>query len=388
VRIPFSYVLRNLLTRRLTTLLTAAGMAMVVFVFAAVQMLDQGLRQALVETGSPDNVVVTRRSAATEVQSSVERAQAAIVETQPEIALGASGERLVSKEVVVLVTLPKRDGSGVSNVTVRGIGEAGRALRPQVEIASGRIFRPGSSEIIAGSNIAERFTGGGISETLRFGLREWTVVGLFDARGSGFDSEVWGDADQLLQAFRRQTYSSVIARLNDEENFDAFKQRIESDPRLTVEAKRETRFYAEQSELMSNFIKILGFVLSIIFSIGAIIGAMITMYSSVANRTAEIGTLRALGFARRSILAAFLVEALLLAMIGAALGLIAASFMQLLTISTMNWQSFSELAFSFTLNGEIIMKTLLFAAAMGFLGGVLPAARAARLQIVDALRAI
>ena len=388
MRIPFFYVLRNLLTRKLTTLLTAGGMAMVVFVFAAVQMLDQGLNQALVETGSPDNVVVTRRSAGTEVQSNVERAQAAIIETQPEVALGKSGERLTSREVAVLVTLPKRDGSGVSNVMVRGISDAGLVLRPQAKLVSGRMFRPGSSEIIAGRSIAERFNGAGIGETLRFGLREWTVVGLFDAGGSGFDSEIWGDADQLLQAFRRPVYSSVIARLSDEDAFDAFKQRVESDPRLTVEAKRETRFYAEQSELLSNFIEILGFSLSIIFSIGAIIGAMITMYSSVASRTAEIGTLRALGFARRSILAAFLVEALLLAMIGAALGLIAASFMQLLTISTMNWQSFSELAFSFELNAQIIAKSLLFAAVMGFLGGVLPAARAARLRIVDALRAI
>jgi ABC-type lipoprotein release transport system permease subunit len=388
MKIPFLYVLRNLLARKLTTLLTAGGMAMVVFVFAAVQMLDQGLNQALVETGSPDNVVVTRRSAGTEVQSNVDRAQAAIVETQPEVALGQSGERMVSKELVVLVTLPKRDGSGVSNVMVRGIGDAGLVLRPQAELVSGRMFRPGSSEIIAGSSIAERFTGAGIGETLRFGLREWTVVGLFDAGGSGFDSEIWGDADQLLQAFRRPVYSSVIARLSHEDAFDAFEQRVEADPRLTVEAKRERQFYAEQSELLSNFIKILGFTLSIIFSIGAIIGAMITMYSSVASRTAEIGTLRALGFARRSILAAFLVEAMMLAMIGAALGLVAASFMQLLTISTMNWQSFSELAFSFELNGDIIAKSLLFAAAMGFLGGVLPAARAARLHIVDALRAI
>ncbi len=387
MKIPFSYIARNLLTRKLTTLLTAGGMAMVVFVFATVQMLDQGLNQTLVDTGSYDNVVVTRRSAGTEVQSSVERPQAAIVETEPEIALDGAGERLVSREVVVLVTLPKRDSGKPSNVIVRGIGEAGIALRPQVEITEGRMFRPGSSEIIAGRNIAERFDGAGIGETLRFGLREWTVVGVFDAGNSGFESEIWGDAVQLMQAFRRPVYSSVVVKLADGEGFAALKERIESDPRLTLEAKRETLFYAEQSALLSNFIKILGLSLSVIFSIGAIIGAMITMYSSVANRTVEIGTLRALGFQKKNILAAFLIEALLLAAIGGVAGIALASLMQLMTISTMNWQSFSELAFGFTLNARIVVNSLLFALTMGFIGGFLPAARAARLNIVDALRA-
>ncbi|MBA2351900.1 MAG: ABC transporter permease [Burkholderiales bacterium] len=387
MKIPFSYIARNLLTRKLTTLLTAGGMAMVVFVFATVQMLDQGLNQTLVDTGSYDNVVVTRRSAGTEVQSGVERPQAAIVETDPEVARDGAGERLISKEVVVLVTLPKRDSGKPSNVIVRGIGEAGIALRPQVEISEGRMFRPGSSEIIAGRNIAERFNGAGIGETLRFGLREWTVVGVFDAGNSGFESEIWGDAVQLMQAFRRPVYSSVVVKLADGRGFTALKERIESDPRLTLEAKRETLFYAEQSALLSNFIKILGLSLSVIFSIGAIIGAMITMYSSVANRTAEIGTLRALGFQKKNILAAFLVEALLLAAIGGVAGIALASLMQLMTISTMNWQSFSELAFGFTLNLRIVVNSLLFALAMGFIGGFLPAARAARLNIVEALRA-
>ena len=385
--IPFSYSLRNLWTRKLTTLLTAGGMALVVFVFAAVLMLDAGLQKTLVDTGQFDNVVVTRRASGTEVQSGVDRTQAAIVESQPEIAFGEGGARMVSKETVVLVTLSKRDSDKPANVVVRGVSRMGLTLRPQVRILSGRMFRPGAAEIIAGRNIAERFVGAGIGEKIRFGAREWTVVGLFDAGNSGFDSEVWGDVDQLLQAFRRPVFSSVIFKLADPETFAVLKARLESEPRLTIEAEREIDFYAEQSKALSNFIKILGLSLSIIFSIGAMIGAMITMYAAVANRTAEIGTLRAVGFQRRSILAAFLLESMLLALLGGLAGLVGASFMQLLTISTMNWQSFAELAFTFTLTPRIAVSALVFSLVMGFVGGFLPAARAARLSIVDALRA-
>ena len=384
--IPFSYTAKNLSARKLTTALTAAGMALVVFVFATVLMLQEGLKKTLVDTGSPDNVVVTRRSAGTEVQSGIDRAQAAVVESQPEIAYGADGHVLVSKEMVVLITLQKRNSDKPSNVIIRGLAAQGRDLRPQVRIVQGRMFRPGSSEIIAGRSIAERFRGAGVGEQLRFGMRDWVVVGTFDANNSGFDSEIWGDVEQLMQAFRRPVFSSLILKLNDPGRFDGLKLRLESDPRLTVEAKRETVFYAEQSEVLSNFIGYLGLTLSVIFSIGATIGAMITMYASVASRTAEIGTLRALGFRSSGILTVFLLEALLLWLIGGIIGLILASSMQFLTISTMNWQSFAELAFSFTLNPAIVAESLGFALFMGLLGGFLPAVRASRLNIVDALR--
>jgi len=271
---------------------------------------------------------------------------------------------------------------------VRGVGVAAPVLRPQVNIVEGRMFRPGAAEIVAGRSTAERFRGAGIGETLRLGQREWRVVGIFDAGQSGFDSEIWGDADQLMQAFRRPVYSAVVIRLSDSMRFAEFKSGVESDPRLTVEAKRETVFYADQSEVLANFIKYLGLTLSLIFSIGAVIGAMITMYASVASRTAEIGTLRALGFRRRSVLAAFLLESAMLGLAGGCAGLLLASFMQLFTISTMNWQSFSELAFSFTLTPAIGVKTLAFSLAMGVVGGFLPAIRASRLNIVDALRAV
>jgi ABC-type antimicrobial peptide transport system permease subunit len=359
----------------------------VVFVFAAVLMLEAGLRQALVATGRYDNVVVTRRAAGNEVQSGIERNQAAIIESQPEIAIGPGGVREASKEAVVLIAQPKR-GTGVpTNITVRGVGPQGLALRPQVRVVTGRMFRPGSTDITVGRSIAARFDGVGLGERLRFGGRAWTVVGVFDAGGSGFDSEIWGDGEQMMQSFRRQAYSSVVARLVDPAQFDALKARLEADPRMAVDVKRERVFYEEQSEMMANFIHILGLTLSVIFSIGAMIGAMITMYAAVANRTGEIGSLRALGFRRGAILTAFLAEALALAVLGWVIGLALASLMQLVQISTMNWQSFSELAFRFALTPEIVAQSFVFAVAMGLAGGVLPAVRAARLKIVDALRA-
>jgi putative ABC transport system permease protein len=385
--VPFPYVARNLVTRRMTTLLTGGGMALVVFVFATVLMLSEGLRAALVQSGAPDNAVVIRRGAQTEVQSGIERAQAAIIESQPEVAFDAAGRRLVSKEVVVLISLRKRESGGPANVTIRGIGPQGLALRPQVRLTAGRMFRPGASEIIAGSSVARRFQGAGINETVRFGQREWRVVGIFEADGSAFDSEIWGDGEQLMQAFRRPVYSSVVVKLADPTRFAAFRTRLETDPRLTVESKPETRFYADQSEVLARFIEILGLALAVIFSLGATIGAMITMYAAVANRITEIGTLRALGFTRRHVRIAFLAESLLLALSGGVVGVVAAAFMQFFTLSTMNWQTFSEVAFGFRLTPGIVLASLGFAALMGVVGGFLPALRAARLSIVDALRA-
>jgi putative ABC transport system permease protein len=385
--IPFSYTLRNLWTRKLTTGLTAGGMALVVFVFAAVQMLDTGLRQALVATGQPDNVHVTRRAAGAEISSVIDRVQAGIVETQPEIAIGPGGIRPVSKEVVVLITLPKSDTGTATNVTTRGVGEAAFELRPQLQIVEGRAFRPGSSEVIVGASIAQRFDGAAVGSLLRFGGREWRVVGRFEAKGSAYDSELWVDAEQLQQSFRRNAWSAVVARLADPATLPALKERLEGDPRLTLDVKYEREFFEEQSKALSNFISYLGLTLSVIFSVGAMIGATITMYAAVANRTGEIGTLRALGFRRSSILSTFLLEAVLLGAVGGVAGVLLASMMQFVQISTLNWQSFSELAFSFTLTPRIVVMSLGFAVLMGLIGGFLPAVRAARMGIVDALRA-
>jgi len=386
MKIPFSYSFRNLWARRLTTVLTASGMALVVFVFSAILMLAQGLQKTLVETGSYDNVVVIRKSAASEVQSGIERNQAAIVETDPLIAFDSTGRKLVAKEVVVLITLQKRGGDQASNVTIRGITPLSVKLRPQVKLVEGRMPRPGSTEIMAGTSIVKRFQTSNLGDALRFGMRDWTIVGIFDGGNTGFSSEIWGDADQLMQSFRRPVYSSIVFKLQDPNLFDAVKGRIEGDPRLTLEAKRETRYYAEQSEMLAKFLRILGVSLTIIFSLGAMIGAMITMYASVATRTREIGTLRALGFQRTSILTAFLMESLLLGLLGGGAGLFFASFMQFISISTVNFQTFSELAYSFTLSPGIVVQALSFSLIMGFAGGVLPAIRAARMYIVDSLR--
>ena len=383
----FHYSLRNLWTRRLTTVLTASGMALVVFVFAATLMLARGLEETLIQTGSYDNVIVIRKGSVSEVQSGIERGQAAIVESLPYIASSREGKSLVVKEMLVLVGLPKRDTGKISHVSIRGTQSQALLLRPQIKLIAGRLPRPGSFEMLAGSSIARRFKGGGLREELYCGMRHWQIVGIFDAGNSGFDSEIWGDVDQVMQAFRRPVYSSVTFKLRNAQDLDAARKMIEGDPRLSLEAKRETRYYEEQSEMMAKFLRILGISLTVVFSLGAMIGAMITMYASVATRTAEIGTLRALGFGRRYILTAFLMESLLLGLVGGCTGLFFAAFMQLLTISTINFQTFSELAFRFTLTADIALKTLLFSLVMGFTGGFLPAVRASRMKIIDALRA-
>ena len=384
--LPLSYIARNLWVRRVTTLLTALGMGLVVYVFATVLMMSQGIRETLVATGSPDNVMVLRKGAGAEINSGLSREQVGILQSLPQIATDAQGHALASPEIVVLNTLPKRGSGKPSNVTIRGTSPAGLALRPQVRLTAGRMFRPGTSEIIAGRAVAHGFAHAGLGETLRFAGREWRVVGLFDGARSGFDSEIWGDGEQMTQAFRRVDYSVLVFKLRDAALFDAVRQRIEDDPRLTLEAKVETVFYAEQSEMITLFINLLGLALSIIFSIGAVVGAMITMFASVAARIGEIGTLRALGFRRSSVLQAFMGESLLLALVGGVLGLMGAALMQTVQISTMNFQSFAELAFRFTLTPQIALMSLVFALAMGLLGGFIPAWRAARLTIVDCLR--
>lgn len=385
--VPLSYSFRNLWTRRLTTVLTASGMALVVFVFAAMLMLAQGLQKTLVETGSSDNVVVIRKGSATEVQSGIDRYQASIVETQPEVAVGEDGQSFLAKESVIIISIPKRGTKQENYITVRGIGKSSLALRPQVRLIEGRFPQWGTSEIVTGRSVAERFEGSGLGEILRFGLRDWKVVGVFDAGNTGFNSEAWTDGEQLMQTFRRYAFSSILFKLPDPSQFEEVKARIENDPRLTLEAKRENRYFAEQSEMMAAFLRILGTSLTIIFSLGAVIGAMITMYAAVSTRTAEIGTLRALGFKRLSILTAFLFEALFLGLIGGLAGLFFASFLRFLTVSTMNFQTFSELAFDFTLSVDIAWKALAFSLIMGFVGGVLPAVRAARMNIIESLRA-
>src|SRR5881398_2957878 len=388
MRIPFSYIWRSLWARRLTTALTLGGVALVVFVFAGVLMLARGLEATLVETGSPDNAIVLRRSAGSELVSQIDRGTASVLETQPEVALAKDGRPLLSREVVVVINLYKKTTNGMSNVSVRGVSPQAFELRPGFRITQGRAFQFGTHEIVVGENIAQRFQGVTVGAELLFGGDRWTVVGIADAGGTGFDSEIWGDADQLMQAFGRPVYSSLTFRLAQPGGFDQLKARLQADPRMQyVELKHERDYYQEQSKTLATFIRTLGIVVTTIFSFGAMIGAMITMYAAVANRTVEVGTLRALGFRRRSVLGAFLVESVVLALVGGALGVALAALLSFERISVVNFQSFSEIGFGFALSPGVIARALVFAVVMGVVGGFLPAVRAARLNIVNALRA-
>jgi putative ABC transport system permease protein len=381
--IPLHYSVRNLWVRRVTTMLTAGGMALVVFVFATSLMLDAGLKRTLVATGEPDNVIVTRKGSTTEVQSALERSQAAVVAALPEVAV--IGEPLASREIVMLISLPKKQNGKISNAMIRGMEPTGVTLRRKVSLIEGRMFREGSNEIVVGRSVRAQFSGVEIGESLSFGGRDW-IVGVIDGARSGFDSEIWGDVNSLMQAFRRNAYSSIVVRLTDPQQYDALVERLNNDPRITLAAQREADYYAEQSAGLSRFIQILGLTLAGIFSIGAIIGATITMQAAVATRTREIGTLRALGFQRQSILLAFLAEAVALALVGGVVGLLLASGMQWVEFSTTNFQSFSELAFGFELSMGIAIGSMVFSVAMGVAGGMIPAVRASRIGIVEALR--
>jgi len=389
MKIPIKYTIRNMWTRRLTTALTITGIALVVFVFAAVLMMAYGIQKTLIDTGSDDNVVILRKAATSEITSIIQLDQANVVKTLPLVAKMADGKPLLSKEIIVIINLPySTKVGGFGNISVRGITSEGMQLRPQLKIVQGRMFQWGTQEIIVGANIHQRFQGTGVGEKIKFGGDQWTIVGWFDAGGNGFDSEVWGDEIQLGQAFGYTgAFSSILLRLERQNSFNDFKSEFDKDLRLqTLDVKREKVFYAEQSEDMATFIRILGIAVTVIFSLGAMIGAMITMYAAVSNRTVEIGTLRALGFRRRNILGAFLVESLMLSFIGGFTGLLLASFLQFFKISMINFGSFAELAFNFSLSPSIIINSLIFSILMGIIGGFLPSVRASRLNIVNALR--
>lgn len=388
MKIPLKYTVRNLASRRLTTAITVFGIALVVFVFAAVLMMASGIEKTLIATGSDENVLVSRKASNGEISSIIDRGTANVILAMDGVARTPDGKPIASTDVVVVINLSKIDLGGMSNVTVRGVSPEAFQLRPQVKLVSGRMFQWGSREVIVGSSIAERFLGAQIGSSIKFGGDEWKIVGQFDASGSGFNSEIWGDVNQLMDAFNRPVFSTVTFQLRAPQEFEAFKEAAAKDPRLQqFDPKTERKFFEEQSETMVSFIRILGIIITVIFSAWSAIGATITMYAAVANRTVEIGTLRAVGFRRRSVLGAYLVESLLIAFIGGVVGLFFASFLQLFTVSMMNFDSFSELAFSFSLTPGIVLDSLLFALLMGFLGGFLPSVRAARLNIVNALRA-
>ncbi|TAK65363.1 MAG: FtsX-like permease family protein [Bacteroidetes bacterium] len=388
MKIPITYTIRNLFTRKLTAVLTISGIALVVFVFSAVLMMAYGVEKTMVATGYDDNVLFLRKGADNELISGIERDVANLITTLPQIAIGADSKPIYSPEVLTIINLQKFGTQDMGNVSVRGVSQHAFSMRPDVKITEGKTFTPGAREIIVGKNIAKQFQGAQVGHTIKFTGDEWTIVGVFDAKGTGFESEIWGEADQLMQALNRPSaFSSLTVKLRDKNDFEALQKMLEVDNRLkTLKIEREKDYYERQSRFMAIFIRVLGLVITIGFSAGAVVGAMITMYAAVANRTVEIGTLRALGFRRRNILATFLLESILLSVVGGTVGLVIASGLQFFTISTVNFGTFSELAFSFALSPDIIIGSFIFAITMGIIGGFLPSVRAARLNIVNALR--
>lgn len=387
MKIPYMYSFKNFRSRKLTTAVTVAGIALVVFVFAAVLMMARGVQQTLMSTGSPDNVMIVRKSATGEISSYIRGETQNIIKTLPHIAKTSDGTPITSNEPVAVIILNKPNG-GFSNVAVRGVSSSILSLRPQVRIIEGRMHNPSMRELIVGESIAEKYPEARIGRTVKVGGDHWRVVGIFTTEGSGFDSEIWGGAVQVLDALNRgNTVSTLTLKLDDPANFDQMRQAFKADRRLQqFEPKIEQEYFGEQSEGLAGFIRMLGIFVTVVFSAGATVGAMITMYTSVANRTVEIGTLRALGFSRNSIQVVFLIESLMIALIGGAVGIFLASFLRFFSVSTLNFQSFSELAFSFALSPSIIISSMTFALLMGLLGGFLPSVRAAELNIASALR--
>ncbi len=388
MKLPIIYTFKNFKSRKLTTVITITGIALVVFVFAAVLMMANGVKKTLVSTGSSDNVKILRKGSNGEISSIILGDIQNIVSTLPYIAKDADGKPVISFEPVVIINMTKPNG-GVSNVTVRGVSKDFESLRPEVKMIKGKMFNPALKELIVGKAIADGFSKARVGSNIKIAGNEWKIVGEFTTNGSGFDSEIWGDSHQIQDAFNRgNSVSTITLKLAKISDYNKFKKAFNSDLRLKqYEPEIEQQYYLDQSEYLATLIQLLGIFVTVIFSIGATIGAMITMYSAIANRTVEIGTMRALGFSRRSVLSVFLIESLLIALTGGIIGIFLASFLQFFSISTLNFNSFAELAFSFALSPAIIISSLVFAVLMGLFGGFLPSVRAARLKIVNALRA-
>jgi putative ABC transport system permease protein len=385
--IPIQYNLRNLVVRRTATLMTAGGIALVVAILVLTLALANGFRETLVSTGRDDNVLITRAGSNSEVMSGFGRDEARIITASPEIFQLSGGEPLAVSDVMVVSNLTKRsDPTASSNITVRGTDLRSMILHPEVHLVAGRMYKLGVPEVIVGRPLSERFVNCGLGETLRFGKQDWEVVGIFEAGGSGFESEVWGDGEALAPAFDRRGFSSVTLRLTSPEAFRSLERRLSSDPRLHIDVKRESDYYKAQSEQLAGVIRGLGIFLVIIMAAGAIFGALNTMYAAVGARTREIGTMLALGYTPGNILLSFLLESVLLCMIGGVLGCILALPIHGMTTGTTNWSSFSEVAFRFRITPGILLTGMIASVALGLIGGYFPARNAARRTVSEAMR--
>jgi putative ABC transport system permease protein len=383
-----SYNLRSMTVRKATAVMTAMGIAMVVAVFVMTLAIAQGFRATLVASGSPQNAIVLRKGSTAESTSGVPRTDVPIVEALPQVARRADNQPMASPELVVAIALPRRSDNQAANVPVRGVGSRAYDVRDSLKMAEGRRFTPGTREINAGRLAVGRFKGLELGNEVKFGGATWTVVGIFTADDASFESEVWGDVDLMQPAFQRNGYQSITVKLADPSLFDSFKAAVETDPRLYLRPQREQDYYTEQSRAMTTVIRVFGTFVTLILSIGAMFGAMNTMYAAVAYRTREIGTLRALGFSRFRIITAFLAESVALAAIGGLIGCVLALPVHGLSTGTTNFSSFSEVAFKFRITPALMAGGLIFSALMGAVGGLLPAIRAARIPVARALREI
>jgi len=388
MKIPLSYNARSLLQRPTSTALTALGIALVVAVFIGMLALANGFRAALTRTGSDLNVLVLRRGADSELSSGLDRQSTDILSSSPHIATGADGKPMVSPEVYVLIPLPRagQDTTVLANVVVRGVSAAAWTVRNNLHIEEGRKPESGKAEICVGKKMAGRFDHTAVGDKLHFAGRDWNVVCRFSAGGSAFESEIWGENEQFMPVFRGEAFQSFTFRLKDPAAYDEVKRTLEGDRRLTVDVHRESEFYTQQSQLLGRILQILALMITSIMAIGAIFGAINTMYAAVASRSHEIAVLLTLGFHPRSVLASFLVESALIAVVGGVIGALLALPVNGIVTSTTNWASFSEIAFSFRITPVLLLAGLIFAVVMGLVGGFFPAWRAARMQVVEALR--
>lgn len=385
--IPIIYNVRSVKARWTSTIVAVLGIAGTVGVFVAMLSLARGFRATLVASGSPDNALIVRAGATSEMTSGVPLDSVKILQDEPGIARGADGP-LVTPEAVLMAPIPLISSGAQANVELRGVSPNVLDIRKTVKIVQGRMFRGGLAEVIVGKNATKTYVGLTVGNTISLGTQRWQVVGVFDAGGSSFDSEVWGDPHLLEQAYGRpdNTFQSVTVHLTSPDALAQLKDAVTTDPRLNVDVTREIDYYSKQSTAMTTLITRLGGFVAGIMAIGAVFGALNTMYSAVADRGREIATMRALGFGGPSVVFSFLLEALLISFVGGVLGCVAVLRLNGLTTSTINFQTFSNLAFAFKITPDLLVMGIVFALAMGVFGGLFPAVRAARLPVATALR--
>jgi ABC-type lipoprotein release transport system permease subunit len=385
--IPLSYNLRSVIQRPVSTATTAVGIGLTVAIYIGALALAAGFRASLVTTGSPDNILVLRKGADSEISSGITLDNVNILKANPAVAVGPDGRPRASAEMVIVVNKQRLGQKGSSNVMVRGVDPAAPDLRGGITIVAGHMFTPGTDEIIVARRIAGRFANCNVGDKLRFEQRDFTVVGQFTAAGSAFESEIWGDANVLMPALHRTGYyQTLVFRMKDPSRFELTKKELEADPRLQVQVKREREFYTAQSELFTVLITAIGTFITVIMAVGAVFGAANTMYAAIGARTREIATLLVLGFAPGSVLLSFVAESVIIAVIGGLVGCVFALPMNGITSSTTNFQSFSEMAFQFRITPQILAQGVIFSALLGLVGGFFPALKASRQTLSRALR--